>query len=273
MGVGELVGYVCGFITPRQGRQILATPGSVVGRILYDPADGRCIERSINRYAPDAQMLRQVRAADVYGRGPGSRRPAVHAELDHEKEWATHGWTAETNLNAKARADHKRKTKGLWRSIMNRRRDVTFTTLLGQIATTRGHDYRQYHDRFTTTARAAAQARAAAGQPTDRADLAARRDLANQLLYAALVHRHPTERAEADDDILGSEDWLTIGDWGHLHHTDDHGQTRRGPRPDQPTPEELLGLTGEHPTDTDHPQTPPAASPGPATPGTSQPPF
>ncbi|MGO0574824.1 hypothetical protein [Ornithinimicrobium panacihumi] len=255
--VAELVGWEAAFITPRQARRIAVTPGTTLHRLLIDPESGRCIERSNGRYTPDSEMKRQIIAADVYGRGPGSRRPAGQCELDHEKEWLTHGWTAEVNLNPKELVDHVRKTKKLWRSLMNRRRDVTWTTLLGQIARTRGHDYRQYVDRVCALAPWEASD-AETSRPDgvhespgredldraelDRADLAARRDLLNQLVYAALVHRRPGERAEADDDVLGSEEWLMVGDWGHLHHTDDDGQRRPGPAPAQATPEEILGL-------------------------------
>ena len=241
--VGELIGWASVFITPAQARQIILTPGSLVGRLLYAPADGRCLERSIKRYAPDTDMRRQVRAADVYSRGPGSRRPATQSELDHEKEWATHAWTAETNLNHKALLEHHRKTKRTWRSVMNRRRDLTWTTLLRQVATTRGHDYRQYLQRVLELTPANPTPTQDTGRSEqDRADLAARRDLLNQLIYAAIVHRHPGQRTEADDDIPGSEDWLTIGDWAQVTHTDQHGQHRRGGPPGHPTPEQILNL-------------------------------
>ncbi|MGD8151497.1 hypothetical protein [Ornithinimicrobium sp. Y1694] len=275
-GVAELVGWNSGFITPRQARQIVLTPGTVLSRLLYDPADGRCIERSTGTRSPDAQMKRQIWAADRYGRGPGSRRPADRCEIDHEKEWSTHAWTAEINLNSKEALDHARKIKKLWASIMNRRRDLTWTTLLGQIARTRGHDYRQYADRITTIAphtppeppeepvpgthpRYSDLLRQRSEQ--DRADLAHRRDLINQLLYAALVHRGPGERTQAHDDIVGSEDWLTIEDWGHLHHTDHNGQRRPGPPPDHPTPEHLLDLPAEPETDDSQPERPAHAGP------------
>ncbi|MFX0538674.1 hypothetical protein ACOJ08_08570 [Ornithinimicrobium sp. Y1847] len=51
-GVAELVGWNSGFITPRQARQIVLTPGTVLSRLLYDPADGRCIERSTGTRSP-----------------------------------------------------------------------------------------------------------------------------------------------------------------------------------------------------------------------------
>ncbi|SOC58069.1 HNH endonuclease signature motif containing protein [Ornithinimicrobium cerasi] len=236
--VGEFKGWPSAWVTPEEAREIALRPGSFFHRILTDPADGRCVERSISRYAPDAEMRRQVRAADVYGRGPGCRRPAAACELDHEQPWGAGGETAETNLSAKALLDHFRKTKGLWTSVMGPRRDLTWTTLLGQVARTRGHDYRQYADRFERMTSGAPE-----GEP-DMSDLADRRDLAGQILYAALVSRRPGEKVEASDDAAGSEDWLCVGDWGSVSYQDDTGRRRYGAPPRPTTPEELLGLGG-----------------------------
>lgn len=237
--VGELRGFPAGWVSPAEARQIALRPGSTFYRLLTDAADGRCTERTIARYAPDADMRRQIRAADVYGRGPGCRRPANACELDHEHERADGGRTAETNLNAKSRVDHFRKTRKLWRTVMTPRRDITWTTLLGQVARTRGHDYRQYADAFDRLAPVPDHRVSEVGV----ADLAARRDLANQVLYAAIVSRGPGERAQAEDDVPGSEDWLGLGDWRTVTHRDEDGMRRPGP-PVRPTPpEEVLGLT------------------------------
>lgn len=263
--VGELRGFPAGWVTPAEAREIALRPGTVFYRILADPADGRCLERTINRYAPDAAMRRQIRAADVYGRGPGCRRPATSCELDHEHEWAEGGRTSETNLNAKSRVDHFRKTRKLFRSAMSPRRDLTWTTLLGQIARTRGHDYRQYFDAFDRLAPLGSTDAADAGvagtprtsdaaRIADVADLAARRDLANQVLYAALVSRSPGDKVQADDDIPGSEDWLSLGGWGNLSHRDASGARRPGAPAHPVTPEEILGLSVETP-DEDPPTT------------------
>src|SRR5690606_8700108 len=110
------------------------------------PADGRLIERTIKSYRPDADMRRQVRAADVMSRMPGSRRQAPWCDIDHEHPWAQDGPTSEANLNLKDRRPHSFKTKGWWRTTMAPNRDITWTTLLGQSQTTRAHDYRQYLD-------------------------------------------------------------------------------------------------------------------------------
>ena len=262
--VAELRGLPAGWVGPHEARQVALTPGTTFYRVLTDPADGRCIERTIARYAPDADMRRQIRAADVYGRGPGCRRPADTCELDHEHEHADGGPTTETNLNAKSRLDHYRKTKKLLRTLMTPRRDLTWTTLLGQVARTRAHDYRQYADAFATLA----PPPAGTDPDLDTTDLAARRDLAAQVLYAAIVHRGPGERAEADDDVPGSEDWLHLGDWKSLTHRDEDGTRHHGLPPHHPTPEQILGLTPD-PHDHDAPSTDQA--PGTTTPDDTHP--
>lgn len=243
--VGELCGYPSAWLTPEEAREIALRPGSVLFRLLTDPADGRCLERSVARYAPDADMRRQIRAADAYGRGPGCRRPAATCEIDHEQPWGQGGLTSEPNLNAKSMLDHFRKTKRLWSSAMNVRRDLTWTTLLGQVARTRGHDYRQYHDAFERLTRRPSGV--ASDPAVEQSDLADRRDLASQVLYAALVSRRPGEKIQADDDVDGCEDWLCVSDWGSVSFQDSNGRRRYGTPPAPVTPEQLLGLHRDNP--------------------------
>ncbi|MDO5740915.1 MAG: HNH endonuclease signature motif containing protein [Ornithinimicrobium sp.] len=144
--VGEILGAHPAFITPGHARELAVLPGTTLSRLLVDPADGRLLERSIATYRPDAAMRRQIRAADVYSRSPGSRRPLSACELDHVIPWgpSCDGPTCELNLAGLAKDAHDRKTKKLWSATINTRRDLTWTTLLGQTFTTRAHDYRQY---------------------------------------------------------------------------------------------------------------------------------
>ncbi|WP_143780820.1 HNH endonuclease signature motif containing protein [Ornithinimicrobium sp. CNJ-824] len=131
--VAELLGLHPAFLTPGQARDLALAPGTTMHRILVDPADGRCIERTIASYRPDADMRRQIVAADVYGRGPGERTPPPRWQIDHEHEYQDGGPTAETNLNGKGVFFHAVKTARLWSSVMNQRRDLTWTTLLRQV--------------------------------------------------------------------------------------------------------------------------------------------
>ena len=103
------------------------------------------MERTIGAYRPDADMRRQVVAADVYSRAPGPRTGPHAGELDHVVPygWAG-GQTRETNLALLARRPHQFKTAGYWHLGLGARRDLTVRTVLGQVVTGRVHDYRQY---------------------------------------------------------------------------------------------------------------------------------
>ena len=78
----EILGRHPAFLTPGHARELGLTPGTTLSRLLIDPADGRLIERSIASYRPDAAMRRQIIAADVTSRSPGSRTPATSCEID-----------------------------------------------------------------------------------------------------------------------------------------------------------------------------------------------
>ncbi|MFK5635415.1 hypothetical protein [Ornithinimicrobium sp. LYQ103] len=258
--VAELLGWHPAFLSREHVRELALQPGTVFHRLLVSPADGRCVERTIKAYRPDVQMRRQIWAADVYSRGPGSRTPMGACELDHEVEWQDGGHTSEVNLNGENKREHWLKSKKLWRTVMTPRRDVTWTTLLGQVVGTRCHDYRQYLDALNDVcARRTHQDAAASGdaegteeggvlveqseEERDRCDLAHRRDLADQVLYAAIVHRRPGESARSEDDLPEAEDCvIDLAGWAWITHRGKDGTVRNGGPRDQPTPEELLGM-------------------------------
>ncbi len=213
--VGLVLGRHPAYLWPGQVRELALMPGTTMARLLTDPADGRLVERSVTTYRPDAAMRRQVLAADVFSRAPGTRQPGTVCELDHVTPWGPEGSggpTAETNLLALGKSAHQLKTLGRALAEVNDLRDLTWTTLLGQTETTRAHDYRQYGhglrkaaagDRAGPGAQAApdlealldraAPVDAARGDehPALRQDLHTRRDLLNRAFYAALAHRGP----------------------------------------------------------------------------------
>ncbi len=210
-GVAEVLGPNPFFISDGHARELALMPGTTLHRLVVDPRDGRLVERTIKAYRPDTDMRRQVVAADVYSRAPGSRLGSHAGELDHVTPY---GWaggpTGELNLALLAKRPHRYKTDGSWRVAIGARRDLTFTTLLGQVVTTRVHDYRTYLEQL---------------HPDDLDD---RRDTANQLLQAALADRARRRGRRRGDMIT-------------LDHTDaDTGRTRPGPAPQQPTLDDLL---------------------------------
>ena len=221
--MAEVLGPNPFFITDGHARELALLPGTTLHRLVTDPRDGRLVERTITAYEPDTDMRRQVKAADVYSRAPGPRAWSGAGELDHV---TPHGWaggtTTETNLALLARRPHRYKTDKQWHVTIGARRDLTFTTLLGQVATTRVHDYRTYLDQRGHE------------DLTDQHDTdprgTARRDAANRLLTAALADPGPDQRRRN-----------TRRDWLHLDHTDPTtGRTRPGPHPDHPTLHDLL---------------------------------
>lgn len=236
--VGQILGVPGGFVTPEHARVLAMQPGTTLARLLTDPADGRLIERSIASYRPDADMRRQVRAADVTSRAPGSRRPAAWCDLDHEHPFAAGGPTSETNLSCKDRRSHTFKTKGWWTTTMAPNRDVSWTTLLGQTETTRAHDYRQYLD-----AQAPLHPEQDQTHPAERTDHDDRLDLACQALYAALAQRGP--HADPDDAHGATDHDPTLGGWAWVTHTNPDGVRRHGPPPHQPTVGEVLGIPAD----------------------------
>lgn len=221
--VGELIGSHPMFLTPGHARELVLLPGTTLHRLLTDPADGRLIERTLITYRPDTDMRRQVLAADLYSRAPGSRLTGRTLELDHVIPWGTPGGTTtETNLAALSKRAHHEKTLGHWRIEMGTRRDLTVTTLLNQHRTTRVHDYGQYL------------------RTAEPDDLAARRDLASQAIYAHETQHQRTLYLAGDRAALRDEAWVRIT------HTDPRtGRTHDGPHPDTPTVEDLLNIPGE----------------------------
>lgn len=200
------------FISPGHARELALMPGTTVYRLLTHRADGRIVERTIEPYSPDTDMRRQILAADVYSRAPGTRTGAHASELDHVTPY---GWaggpTGEFNLALLAKRPHQFKTEDLWQATIGDRRDLQFTTLLGQLRTSRVHDYRQYTRHL------------------DGDDLEAIRDRANRAIYDTLAAdpAHRYRRAPSHDDRHIS-----------LTHTDGTGLERPGPPPPaQPPPD------------------------------------
>lgn len=243
--IAEIPGV--GYLTAEHVREIAAAPGTTLHRLLTDPADGRCLERSIGSYTPDRAMVDQLRAADRTCRGPGCTRDVRHAQLDHETPFDAGGPTSEANLAFKHSWHHNNKTLGLWSSALAADRTITWTTLFGRVYTTRSHDYRTLYPLGGPTTTEGVVAPALAEAQQDPA-------LADRLIYAALAHRNPGEGRLADDcddpDLCAMAEMPTrselssVPGWvepllGLRHHTPG-GAVRRGAPKDQPTVRDIL---------------------------------
>lgn len=227
--VAEIPGY--GFISASHARDVVDAPGTVIHRLLTDPADGRLVERSTATYRPDRSMVEQVRAADLFCRAPGCFTPAKRCELDHETPYgAAGGITSETNLNLKHPRHHQFKTEKFWSTVMDATRNVTWTTLFEKVYRTRLHDYRQYDDAPQTCSR---ESRINANDVSDA-------DLRDRLIYAALCGRSGRDNwLEAVDDYADHPDCDVNGPPLAVFHRAPH-QRRPGPPTGQSSPEDVL---------------------------------
>lgn len=269
--VAHLPGF--GPISAEHARELAATEGTMIHRLLTDPADGRCVERSIGSYRPDAAMLAQLRAADRTCRGPGCTRDVAHAQLDHVQPWQESRWTSEANLAYEHSHHHHNLTLKLWASRLRADRTMRFTTLFGRVYTTRAHDYRDYHplDVPTTPSGTTLPGAGLPGAGPPGIDP----DLGDRLVYAALSHRRPGEQLADDLDEQTTCDEAALPTRAELRPGRDHnpsrfaplfnlqhrtsgGAIRPGPPPGQPTVRDIL-----HPPNPDPLPAPPPGPPPP----------
>ncbi|WP_028131100.1 hypothetical protein [Serinicoccus marinus] len=272
-GVGRVIGRSSCFVPSEEIARMVGSAGTTLHRLLVDPADGRCVERSIARYKPDAAMRRQVAAADLVSRAPDGTLPSGDGQLDHVTEHRLGGPTSEPNLQSLDTVFHAMKTQKFWAAQIDETRTVTWTSFFDRLYRTRSHDYRQYLSGRSPRPRPSDDTGSAERPPPASPDTStplsaqAQRHLASVLVYAALCHRKaggPLEAADDDPggddpggDTLGGDDRSTEAFravW--VRHTRARdGRRVTGPHPSTPDPDTLLGtepraiLRAEHWTD------------------------
>lgn len=248
VAVGMIPGQ--GYLSAEQVRALAASAGGVLHRLVTDPLDGRLVERTLTSYRPDAAMRSQVEAADVQCRAPGCRVPAASCEFDHEARYAESGRTSEADGDLKHKPHHQLVTWDVWQTELDASRRVTWTTLFGRCYVTRAFDYRLLTQPWTP-GRSSSAGGDGSAEPRERWQQAVSgdADLQDRLIYAALAHREPGDRLAGLDDYPDPESREIGGGWLHhqapiqLRHRTRRGQRRKGPASDQPTPEEILGMT------------------------------
>lgn len=220
--VGQMMGSFGSFVSPAQVRELALSPGTTMARLLVDPADGRCVERSRTTYLMDAAMRAQILAADVTCRAPGCHHTGGRCQVDHVQEYSAGGATSEANGQLLHTGHHEPKTAKAWDAYLAANRDVTWTSLLGRIYRTRAWDYRRYVTVLTEAIEHVASAPAQ--------DFA---DVLNHEVYLALTFRDLGERLNPGDDEV-ELDITRFGGWGliGLTHTErETGQRVPGPAP------------------------------------------
>lgn len=275
-GVGRLLGRFTRFLTAQDLRAMALAPGSRFVRLLTDPADGRCIERTLKRYEPDDRMRQQIHAADVTSRAPGSTTTAKACQLDHVLEFLLGGKTAESNFQSLDEVWHGNKTAKFWAAAIDGTRNVTWSSYFGRIYRTRVHDYRQYlatglplpqvpegrgsrsehgSDPVAGTGSAPDASIGSVPDAGKRLSTDDRRHLASLLVYAALADRQNGGRLEAyDDDPLSDDEFVddtqTVIWVRHTRKRD--GRKASGRRVGTPTPEEIIARPAEEILDAEH---------------------
>jgi len=218
--VGQVLGAHSTYVSLDEIHGLALLPGTVLERLLVDPADGRCVERTLESYRPDAAMRAQILAADVTCRAPGCLVHGAACQLDHVVEHGSPGGiTTELNLAPLHAGHHHPKTLKAWDSSLATNRDLTWTSLLGRLYRTRSHDYRQYVHLVSD-----------ALDRVHQAPEAGRSHQVDREILVALAHRAGDETFHAGDDTV-EPDESRFGGWGFvsLSHTDDRGIRRRGP--------------------------------------------
>lgn len=239
--VGQILGRFPQFLSAAAVRELARWHDTTLFRLITDPLDGRCVERSVAGYVPDRAMRQQLRAADVFSRVPGSMVPARDCDLDHVEEHILGGPTSELNLSNTERSTHVLKTRKLWDCWMDSSRNLTWVTLFERVYRTRVHDYRQYVR--TGVPRTSPQGLELTGLDAPSSlPLEEQRRLASLLVYAALAHRDPGDTLGARDDQANTDDYVPDGLaqalW--LRHTRPDGSKAEGAHPQTPTPEEIV---------------------------------
>lgn len=254
--VGEVIGKRPTFLNSSELWELMLTPGSAFYRLLVDPVTGRCVEKSAKGYRFTAAQREQIMAADGFCRAPGCLQPAWLCQIDHVQEYGTPGGdTSEANAQSVNDQHHNLKTMKLWDAVINKHRDVTWTTLLGRIYTTKAHDYTQYTKLLTAATqfvnapegpdtttgvapdRTDRQAGVCAGQEEshtgdDCADQD-RADRVDEVIYRALSYRFAGEELLRDDDW--SEDEAAFYGWPLITLTHRNANGRRVFEPDPAT--------------------------------------
>jgi hypothetical protein len=110
---GVLEGF--GPIDPQTAREIAGNAKSMI-RILTHPETAIVLSMGRKRYRIPRDLRTYLRMRDGTCRFPGCSRNAIHAELDHTKEWATeNGETAYNNLAHLCPGHHALKGNTAWK--------------------------------------------------------------------------------------------------------------------------------------------------------------
>ncbi|HEY2062917.1 MAG TPA: HNH endonuclease signature motif containing protein [Amycolatopsis sp.] len=108
----ELSGY--GAVPAWLARTLAADSNSVWRRIITEPDTGQVLSVGRARYRPPPALAGLVQARDRVCRLPGCHRPSQYSDIDHTRDFAKGGQTAEENLAPLCRRHHRLKDEPGW---------------------------------------------------------------------------------------------------------------------------------------------------------------
>jgi hypothetical protein len=143
---GELAGH--GPIPAQAVRDLIAQPGTVLRRLIYDPENGLLRDYSTTAYPADALLRKLLEGRDVTCRFPGCVRNAIWCDTEHCEAHDNGGESSCANCGLMCRKHHNLKThKGFRYSRVD---PATGETIW---VTPLGFKYRQKPAAYTPTGR------------------------------------------------------------------------------------------------------------------------
>ncbi|HEY3708291.1 MAG TPA: DUF222 domain-containing protein [Amycolatopsis sp.] len=131
----ELSGY--GAVPAWLARTLAADSNSVWRRITTEPDTGQVLSVGRTRYRPPSALADLVQARDRVCRHPGCHRPSQYSDLDHTRDFAKGGQTAEENLASRCRRHHRLKDEPGWTFTSAPGGEGTITTPTGRVYSTK----------------------------------------------------------------------------------------------------------------------------------------
>jgi hypothetical protein len=117
-------------------RALAADSNAVWRRIITEPDTGQVLSVGRTRYRPPAALADLVQARDRVCAHPGCNRPSQYSDIDHTRDFATGGQTAEENLGPRCRRHHRLKDQPGWIYTTTPGGQGTITTPTGRVYAT-----------------------------------------------------------------------------------------------------------------------------------------
>jgi hypothetical protein len=126
----------CGTVPAWLARALAADSNAVWRRIVTEPDTGQVLSVGRTRYRPPAALADLVQARDRECQHPGCHRPSQYSDIDHTRDFAQGGQTAEENLGPRCRRHHRLKDEPGWTYATASGGQGTITTPTGRMYAT-----------------------------------------------------------------------------------------------------------------------------------------